>query len=167
MGSWHVSWDAALSLYLTVGKTSLLGSLVHFQPSLSIFIYVFFIPAIFIFPFLPHLSWCRYLDKLESCATHSKDCLHWNILVWRTHAHKIFWMYTYSWFHQEQESVVCSKLLIVPVFPVIILLWNLWTLISKDLLIMKMFCVRVTSCGAQSGIRRCLIEKNFNAQTSQ
>lgn len=62
---------------------------------------------------------------------------------------------------------MCSKLLIVPVFPVIILLWNLWALISKDLLIMKMFCVRVTRHGAQLGIRRCLIGKNFNARTSQ
>lgn len=125
-------------------------------------------PVIFIFPFLSHRSWCRYWDKLESCATHSKDCLHWNIWVWRkTHAHRFFWMYMKSWFHQEKESVIWSKLLIVPVFPVIILLWNLWALISKDLLIMKMFCVRVTSCGAQSGIRRCLIGKNFNAWTSQ
>lgn len=172
MGSPHVSWDAALSLYLTVGKTRLLRSFVHFQPSPLILIYVFFVSVLFIFPFLPHLSWHRYLDKLESCATHSKDCLHWNIWVGEEHidwvdAHRFFCMYIKSWFHQEQESVICSKLLIVPVFPVIILLWNLWALISKDLLIMKMFCVRVTSCGAQSGIRRCLIGKNFNARTSQ
>lgn len=33
--------------------------------------------------------------------------------------------------------MICSKLLIVPVFHVIILLLNLQTLISKDLLLMK------------------------------
>lgn len=117
----HVSWDAALSLYLTVGKTSLLRwSLVHFQPSPLIYIYVFFIPVIFIFPFLPHLSWFRYLDKLESYATHTKDCLHWNILVWRRiHAHR-FSECTLTL--DSIRSVICSKLLIVPVFPVIILL---------------------------------------------
>lgn len=167
MGSPHVSWDAALTLYFTVGKTILLKSLVHFQSSLIIFIYVFFIPVIFIFPFLPHLSLCWYLDKLESCATHSTDCFHWNILVWRrTHAH-IFFQCTLTLDSIGNKSVICSKLLIVPVFPVIILLWNLWALISKDLLIMKMFCVRVTRHGAQLGIRRCLIGKNFNARTSQ
>lgn len=104
MGSPHVSWDAALTLYFTVGKTILLKSLVHFQSSLIIFIYVFFIPVIFIFPFLPHLSLCWYLDKLESCATHSTDCFHWNILVWRrTHA-RIFFQCTLTRFHREQES---------------------------------------------------------------
>lgn len=132
-----------------------------FSPNLHL---CFFIPVIFIFPFLPHLSWFRYLDKLESSATHTKDCLHWNILVWRRiHAHR-FSECTLTL--DSIRSVICSKLLIVPVFPVIILLWNLWALISKDLLI-RLFCVRVTSCGAQSGIRRCLIEKNFNARTSQ
>ena len=143
--SWPcISWGTALFFILQRGKPVYSGakcclprSLVHFQPSLRFFIYAFFIPVTFGFHSLPHLSWCRSLDKLESCVIHCKDCLHWNILVLRrTYVHR-FWVYINTWFHQEQESVICSKLLIMAVFHVIILLLNLQALISKDLLIMK------------------------------
>lgn len=67
--------------YCSGAKCCLPRSSVCFQPSPILFICVF--PYLSLLVSLPCLSWCRILDKLEYCVIHSKDCLHWYILVLR------------------------------------------------------------------------------------